>query len=94
MPAMADGAVVAFAPLVFERNDFGLFGLLDDFGGHRGTGNGGRTHGDARRPGDEENFCEGCCLTFGDVEFFDFDDIAFGDAVLFTACLNHCVSHK
>ena len=31
--AMSDGAMITFAPFIFERDDFLVLTLLDDFGG-------------------------------------------------------------
>ena len=91
---MADGAMIAFSALVLIGYDFRRLVLLDDFGNHRGSGKGaaGLEIGPCTV---EKNVGESVLGTSGDIEFLDVDDVALGDAVLFTAGFEDCVrSHK
>lgn len=92
--AVALGAVVTFAALVFEVGDFVCAELIDHGGLDGRSADFGVADAHVAVVSVEENFFEADGAADGGIEFFDVDLIACGNAVLFTAGLDDCESHK
>ena len=85
---MPNCAVITFAALVFERDHFLVFALLDHFGGNFRPTDGKFAAVDVR-----DRFKGGGFAGF-DSKQIDINRVAFRDAILPTAGFNNCVSHK
>ena len=91
---MPNRAVIPFAPPIFERDDFLVLALFQNFSSDLRPG-------DERTPmrhvfsvGKHQHLAEGRGLTRIDIEKIDIDRIAFRDAKLPAASLDNCVSHE
>jgi len=91
---MANGAVITFAPSVFERDDLFVLPLLNNFGGYLRAGNQRIAVSDVLAVGEHQHFAEGRGFAGIDFEKIDIDRIAFRDPILPSASLNDCVGHK
>ena len=93
LPAMADGAVIAFPAAILERDDFLVLALLHDLACDG-------------RPFDErtamreivavamkKNIGENGLPPGFTLEQIDIDNVALRDAMLSAACFDNCVSH-
>src|SRR5438105_4740555 len=85
--AMADGAVITFAPSVFERDDFFVFALLDDFSGDLPA------VADLFAINMHQYFERGRFARLH-VQKIDIHRVAFRDAILPSASLDDCVGHR
>jgi hypothetical protein len=68
--------------------------LTDDFAGDFGVGDQRRTDFNLAIAADKQDILENHTRADFASEFFYFDDIAFGNAVLLAARSNHCIFHK
>ena len=91
---MPNRAVIPFAPPIFERDDFFVFALFQNFSRDLRPG-------DERVPmrhvfsvGKHQHLAEGRGLTRIDIQKIDIDRIAFRDAKLPAASLDNCVNHE
>jgi len=91
---MANCAVIAFSPLVLERDDLLILPLLDDFSSYLCSR-------DKRGPvrhvlsiGEQQHVTKRCGLAGLNVEEIDINRVAFCDAKLPATGLDNCVSHK
>ena len=91
---MTDRAVITFASLKFERNDFLVFALLYDFRGYLSAGNEGITMRELVTVSIHQHIAEGRLLARFGVQQIDIDRVAFRDPILPSTGLNNCVSHK
>lgn len=91
---VAHGAVVTFAPFVFESDDLRGFVLVNDFRGDRCAAHIRSTDADAGILRNEKDFREAGRGSGFEVKFFDVKNVAFGNPILFAACVNYCVCHK
>ena len=90
---MADGAVVAFAATILERDDLFVLALLEHLAGDRRAFDQGRAVGEivtiaARRTSPKDALSPDLR-----VEKIYIDDIAGRDAMLPSACFDDCKSH-
>jgi len=85
--AVTDRAVIAFPATVFERDDFLVFALFNDFGRDLSA----ITEFSAV---DVHQHFEGGCFAGLDVEKIDVHRVAFRDAILPATSLDDCVGHK
>jgi hypothetical protein len=92
--AMTHRAVVSFAALEFEGNDFVAAKLINDFGLH-GCSLDERSSDTNRFSGTREKDLGECGGLAGfDIEFLDFQDIPFLNPVLLPTGFDNCVRHN
>src|SRR5256885_2733510 len=91
---MSNRAVITFAPFVFERDDFFVLPLLDNFGRHFRAGDERIAVSDVLTVSEHQHFAERCGFPRIDIEKIDIDGVAFRDAVLTSASLDDCVGHR
>src|SRR5207253_6291408 len=92
--AMPNCAVIAFAPLILERDNLLVLALLDHFSRYLCSGNDWVPMRHVLSVGKHKDITEGRCLAGIDIEKIDIDRVAFRDAKLSASGLNNCVSHK
>src|ERR1051325_7321743 len=85
---MPDGAVIAFAAFVLERDDFLVFALLDYIGAHLRSTERDFAVVEMRQRLKRRR------LARLDIEKIDIERVTLRDAVLPAASLDNCVSHK
>ena len=90
---MADRPVIALAAAILEIEEFRTAKLLDDFTDDRETLKSFPSL-DLRACAVKENLGKCDLGARSTVEFFHFDHVASGDAVLFAAGFENCVCHK
>lgn len=90
---MADGPMIAFAAAHFEGDQFFGFELTDDFGDDGGAPEIGGGFDAGAFPG-EEKIGESDFGARFPIEPLDIDEVILGDAVLFAAGGENCVSHN
>jgi hypothetical protein len=91
---MADRAVIAFAPLILERDDFFVLALFQNFRSDLRPGDEWAPMRYVFSVGKHQHLAEGRGLTWIDIQKIDIDRIAFCDAKLPAASLDNCVSHE
>ncbi len=91
---MSNGAVITFAPLVFERDHFFIFALLDHFGRNFCAGNQWIAMRQIFSVGIHQYIAERRRLASIDIEKIDIDRVALRDPILPPTRLDNCVSHK
>lgn len=91
---MALSLVKALPALVFKIDNFVRAVLEEHFGADAGTLDLRVADTQVAAVPVEEHIVEAHGGAFGDVEFFNVDFVAFGDAVLFPAGFDDCESHK
>jgi hypothetical protein len=91
---MADRAVIAFAPLILERDDFFVLALFHNFRSDLRPGDEWAPMCYVFSVGKQQHLAEGRGLTRIDIQKIDIDRIAFHDAKLSAASLDNCVSHE
>lgn len=91
---MTNGAVITFAPPVFERDDLLVFALLDNFGSHFRPGNERIAVRNVLVVGEHQHLAKGRGLSRIDIQKIDIDRVAFRDAILPTTSLDDCVGHN
>ena len=84
-------AAVALASFLFKDDDFFGARLSDNFAGDFGVGDQRRTNFDLAIAADKQNILENHFGANFAGEFFDFDDIAFGNAILLATGSNYCI---
>jgi len=91
---VADCAVISFAPPVFERDDFLVFPLFENFSSHLCPGNDGVALRHVVPVGKHQHIAETCVLADLHIEKIDIDRVAFRDAKLSATGSDDCVSHS
>jgi hypothetical protein len=92
--AMANRAVITFAPLVFECDDFLVLALFQNFRSHLRPRDERAPVRDVLSVGKHQHLAEGCCLARLDIEKIDIDRVAFRNAKLPATSLDNCGSHE
>ena len=92
--SMPDGPVVTFTPLIFERDDFFVFPLLDNLGRDLRAGDQRISVRHVFPVGKHQDLAERGGLSWIDIQKIDIDRVAFRDAILAAAGVDNCVSHK
>ncbi len=82
---------VLFPPLLFEDEDLVALESLDNFRFYGGGGEDRRSDENLTVILDQKHLIEDDFLAFYGFKLFDIKEIAFLDAILFSACLDHCV---
>ena len=91
---MPNGAVIAFASLVLERDYLSILLLLDDFSGHRCSGDERAAVRHVLAIGEHQHVTERGGLARLNIEDIDINRIAFCDAKLPASSFNDSVTHK
>ena len=91
---MPNRAVIALAPLVFERDNFLVLTLFQNFSSDLRPGNERAPIRHVFSVSKHQHIAEGCSLAGIDFQKIDIDRVAFRDAKLSAASLDNCVSHK
>src|SRR5437899_5399719 len=91
---MPNRAVIPFAPPIFERDDFLVLALFQNFSSDLRPGDERASVRHVFSVGKHQHLAEGRGLTRIDIEKIDIDRIAFRDAKLPAASLDNCVSHE
>src|SRR5437588_6306849 len=86
-PAVTDGPVITFAPIVFERDDFFVFALFDNFGSDFAT------IANLAAVNVHQDLECGRFARF-DIQKIDIHRVAFCDAILPSTSLDDCVGHN
>src|SRR6266566_320580 len=92
--AMPYCAVIAFAPLVLERDDLLVLALFENFSCHFCSRNERFAVRHIISVGKHQYVTKGRGLSGIDLENIDVDRVAFRDPELSATSLNDCVSHK
>jgi hypothetical protein len=87
-------AAVAFAPFLLEDHNFFGATLIDDLARNFPIGDQGRANFGIALTADKKDIRQGHLLADFAVELLDFDDFAFGHAVLLTAGSNYRIFHR
>src|SRR4029077_13348929 len=87
-------AVIAFAPLVLERDNLLVLPLLDNFSRHLCSGDERIAVCDVISVGKHQSVTEGRSLARIDIEKIDINRVTFRDAKLPASGLDNCVSHE
>src|SRR4029077_13484794 len=87
-------AVIAFAPLVLERDDLLVLPLLDNFSRHLCSGDERVALRHVISVGKHQYVAKRRGLARIDIEKIDINRVAFRDAKLPASGLDNCVSHK
>src|SRR6476661_1656539 len=93
LPPMPDRAVITLPAAIFERDDFLVLALLEDFAGHRCPFNEGTSVSNVVAIHVKKDICEHTLFAGFFIKEIDIDDVSFRDAVLSAACFDNCVSH-
>ena len=91
---MPNRPVIAFAPLVFERDDFLVLTLFQNFGSDLRAGDKRASVSHVFSVSKHHHIAKRRGLTRLDIQKIDIDRIAFRDAELPATSLDNCVSHK
>jgi hypothetical protein len=91
---MANRAVVPFSPLVFERHDFPVLALFEDFRGYFCSGDEWIPVIHVFSVGKQEYVAKCRGLAGFDVQKIDIEGITFRDAKLPATSSDDCVSHS
>ena len=91
---MANGAVIALAATVLERDDLISLALLDDLGDDGRTAQGRAAVAEGVAVGVEKHFGKRRLLARLSVQLCDVDHVTFGHLVLFAAGFEDCVCHN
>src|SRR5262245_44160486 len=91
---MADCTMIAFAPLVFEREDFLVLALFDNFGGYLCSGDERVAMSHIFSISKQQYITKRGSFARFDIETIDIERVAFGDAKLPATSSDDCVSHR
>ena len=91
---MPNGAVIAFASLVLERDNLFILPLLDDLSSHLCSGDERAAVRNVVAIGEHQHVTERGGLAGLNIEDIDINRIAFCDAKLSASGFNDCVTHK
>ena len=90
---MPDGAVVTFAPSVFERDNLLVLAMLDDLGSDLRAFN-GTTVRNLVAVSEQKHVVKRSGFASLNIQKIDVDRVAFCDAILSSTGSDDCVSHK
>src|SRR5258705_2083110 len=91
---VADRAVITFATLVFERDDFLVLALFDNLSSHLCSGDERVAVSHVFAISEQKYITKRGSFARFDVEQIDIDGVAFGDAKLPATSSDDCVSHS
>jgi hypothetical protein len=91
---VADRAVITFAPLVFERDNFLVLALFDNFSSHLCSGDDRVAVSHVFSISEQKYITKRGSFARFDVEQIDIDGVAFRDAKLPATSSDDCVSHS
>src|SRR5581483_1238976 len=92
--AMTNRAVITFPPLVFERDDFLVLPLFQDFSSYFCPRHKRTSLRDVFSICQHQHFAERRGLALLDIQKVDIDGVALRDAELPAPSLDNCVSHE
>src|SRR5260221_5910001 len=90
---MSNGAVVTFAPSIFERDHLFVFKLVQDLAGNSGSLDKWRSGGEAVAIPVQNHFVKCDLVAGGCRELFDRNGISRANPILLTSRTNDCVCH-
>ncbi len=91
---MPDGAVITFAPLKLERDQFFIFAVLENLSSDLCSGNERIAMRELIAVGIHQYVAEGGLFPCIDFEQIDIDRVALRYTILSATGLDNCVSHK
>ena len=94
LAAAADGAVVALALLVFERDDLLAAMLIDNFTGNLGSFENWVADANVCVLGIKENLVKCGGVASLSLDFFEIQFVSHGHFILFAASFDDCVCHS
>ena len=92
--AVADRAVITFAALVFERDNFLVLALVENFGSHFRPGDERVAVSHVFSVGKQQYIAKCGSLPRFDIDKIDINNLAFRDAKLPATSPDDCVSHS